>query len=246
MFADFPDDGYIIPQNPRFVKSKVRKFRILCKFTDLKRWIMDKTLQNILILIGTKKGAQRRFTDALGLCPSTVGDWKSGKSRSYTKRLPQIAEYFGITVDNLITDAIPAKNVISAEGLRPVPVLGTIKAGVPINAEQHTEGYDYANVDDPSQYFYLRVKGDSMIGAGITDGSLVLVHKQNYADDGQIVACLVDSDYATLKRYRKSGGTVLLMPENPSYQPFILNAADFECGGAVILGVATEVKKKLI
>ena len=207
---------------------------------------MDKTLHNILSLIGTKKGSQRRFTEALGLCPSAVGDWKSGKSRSYTRRLPQIAEYFGITVDNLITDAVPAKNAYPAEGLKPVPVLGTIKAGVPINAEQHNEGYEYAEVADPSEYFYLRVKGDSMIGAGITDGSLVLVHRQNYADDGQIVACLLDEDYATLKRYRKRGGTVLLLPENPSYQPFILSSDDFECGSAAILGVATEVKKKLI
>ena len=210
------------------------------------RFSMDKTLQNILSLIGTKKGAQRRFTEALGLCPSAVGDWKSGKSRSYTRRLPQIAEYFGITVDNLITDARLPQNVISADGLRPVPVLGTIKAGVPINAEQHVEGYEFAEVGDPSEYFYLRVNGDSMIGAGITDGSLVLVHRQNYADDGQIVACLLDEEYATLKRYRKSGDTVLLLPENPSYKPFILASSDFECGSAAILGVATELKKKLI
>ncbi|MBO4422083.1 MAG: repressor LexA [Clostridia bacterium] len=205
---------------------------------------MDKTLQNILTLIGTKKGAQRRFTEALGLCPSTVGDWKSGKSRSYTKRLPQIASYFNISVDKLINGS-PA-NIFSADGLRRVPVLGTIKAGVPVSAEQFCEGHEYAVVTDPDEYFYLKVNGDSMIGAGITDGSLVLVHKQDYADDGQIVACLVDSEYATLKRYRVQNGTVILMPENPSYQPYILPAAEFENGSAAILGVAVEVKKKLI
>ena len=205
---------------------------------------MDKTLENILYLIGTKKGSQRRFTEALGLCPSTVGDWKSGKSRSYTKRLPQIAAYFNISVDRLIADSSPDAYVTG--GHTRVPVLGTIKAGVPINAEEQREGAEYADVDDPDEYFYLKVEGDSMIGAGITDGSLVLVHKQSYAEDGQIVVCLVDNEYATLKRYRKQNGTVLLMPENPSYQPFILSAADFELGSAAILGVAIEVKKKLI
>ena len=159
---------------------------------------MEKTLSNILSLIGTKKGAQRRFTEALGLCPSAVGDWKSGKSKSYARRLPQIAEYFGISAD----------------------------------------------VDSSEDYFYLRVKGDSMIGAGITDGSLVLIRRQSYAEDGQIVACLVDGDYATLKRYRTRDKTILLLPENPSYQPFILSASDFENGSAAILGVAIDRIKK--
>ncbi|MBR6920901.1 MAG: repressor LexA [Clostridia bacterium] len=206
---------------------------------------MDKTLENILVLIGSKKGSQRRFTEALGLCPSTVGDWKSGKSRSYTKRLPQIAEYFNISVDSLLRGK-EVGSVYPAGVRRPIPVLGTIKAGVPINAEEQAEGSDYADVDDPEEYFYLKVKGDSMIGAGITDGSMVLVRKQNYAEDGQIVVCLVDNEYATLKRYRNQNGTVILMPENPSYQPFILSAADFEQGSAAILGVAVEVKKKLL
>ncbi len=206
---------------------------------------MDKTLENILCLIGTKKGSQRRFTEALGLCPSTVGDWKSGKSRSYTKRLPQIASYFNITVDRLIADKASSGAYVTG-GHKRVPVLGTIKAGVPINAEEQREGAEYADVDDPDGYFYLKVEGDSMIGAGITDGSLVLVRKQNYAEDGQIVVCLVDNEYATLKRYRKQNGTILLMPENPSYQPYILSVSDFERGDAAILGVAIEVKKKLI
>lgn len=205
---------------------------------------MDKTLQNILSLIGAKKGSQRRFTEALGLCPSTVGDWKSGKSKSYTKRLPEIASFFNISVDALLSDN--ASGSASIKTGKRVPVLGTIKAGTPINTDQTPEGTEYADVDDPGEYFYLNVQGDSMIGAGITDGSMVLVHKQNYAENGQIAVCVVDGDYATLKRYRTQNGTVFLMPENPSYQPIILSASDFELGTAAILGVAVEVKKKLI
>ena len=205
---------------------------------------MDATLQHILQLMGTKKGSQRRFTESLGLCPSTVGDWKSGKSKSYTKRLPEIASYFGISVDELLSGSGVVS--FSAKTRKRVPVLGTIKAGIPINAEEQAEGSEYADVNSADEYFYLKVEGDSMIGAGITDGSMVLVHKQNYAENGQIVVCLVDNDYATLKRYRVADKTVFLMPENPSYQPYILSAADFENGDAAILGVAVEVKKKLI
>ena len=207
---------------------------------------MDTALKNILTLIGTKNGAQRKFTNDLGFCPSTVGDWKSGKSRSYTKHLPKIAAYFGVTVDSLLSASDPSENILPADKRHKVPVLGTIRAGYPVVAEEYREGYDYADVPDPEDYFYLRVKGDSMIGAGITDGSLVLVRRQDFAEDGQIVACIVDGDSATLKRYRVQHDTILLLPENPSYKPFILSEKDFATGEAAILGVAIEVKKKLI
>ncbi len=207
---------------------------------------MDPVLQNILALIGTKNGAQRKFTNDLGFCPSTVGDWKSGKSRSYTKHLPKIAAYFGVTVDSLLVSKQADENIYPADRRHKVPVLGTIRAGFPIIAEEHLQGYDYADVADPDGYFYLRVKGDSMIGAGITDGSLVLIRRQDYAENGQIVACMVEGDSATLKRYRVQNDTILLLPENPSYKPFILSEKDFSTGEAAILGVAIEVKKKLI
>ncbi len=207
---------------------------------------MDIVLQNILELMGTKNGAQRRFTNDLGFCASTVGDWKSGKSKSYTKHLPKIAAYFGVTVDSLLSPKHQSANIYPADNRQRIPVLGTIRAGVPITAEQHLLGYDYADVTDPDGYFYLRVRGDSMIGAGITDGSLVLVRRQDYAEDGQIVACIIDGESATLKRYRIRNDTILLIPENPSYKPFILSEKDFETGDAAILGVAIEVKKRLI
>ena len=207
---------------------------------------MDIVLQNILELMGTKNGAQRRFTNDLGFCASTVGDWKSGKSKSYTKHLPKIAAYFGVTVDSLLSPKHQSANIYPADNRQRIPVLGTIRAGFPITAEQHLLGYDYADVTDPDGYFYLRVRGDSMIGAGITDGSLVLVRRQDYAEDGQIVACIIDGESATLKRYRIRNDTILLIPENPSYKPFILSEKDFETGDAAILGVAIEVKKRLI
>ena len=207
---------------------------------------MDIVLQNILELMGTKNGAQRRFTNDLGFCASTVGDWKSGKSKSYTKHLPKIAAYFGVTVDSLLSPKHQSANIYPADNRQRIPVLGTIRAGVPITAEQHLLGYDYADVTDPDGYFYLRVRGDSMIGAGITDGSLVLVRRQDYAEDGQIVACIIDGESATLKRYRIRNDTILLIPENPSYKPFILSEKDFATGDAAILGVAIEVKKRLI
>ena len=97
----------------------------------------------------------------------------------------------------------------------------------------------------PEDYFFLRIKGDSMKNIGMVDGALVLFRKQQYAQDGQIVACLVGGESATVKRFSKKGRRMRLLPENESYSPIELTPADFETGEARILGVAEEIKIKL-
>ena len=126
-------------------------------------------------------------------------------------------------------------------GEKMVPVLGTIRAGGPIVARENIEGWEPADVADPSAYFYLRVEGDSMINAGICPGDRVLIHRQNTAESGQIVACIVDGEAATLKRFRRQGDFVILQPENSAYEPRIISAREFELGTAVILGVAQKL-----
>ena len=105
-----------------------------------------------------------------------------------------------------------------------VPVLGRIAAGTPTLAAEHVE--DYLAV--PSEYlrggdhFALRVAGDSMIGAGILDGDMVVVHSQDQARDGEIVAALLPGpaeDEATVKRLGHDGPRAMLLPENPAFQP---------------------------
>ena len=97
-----------------------------------------------------------------------------------------------------------------------IPVVGVVTAGVPILATENIEGY--LPWDGEAGCFVLRVRGDSMIGAGILDGDKVVVRPQKDAENGQIVVALLD-DSATVKRLKKAGREVWLMPENPSYQP---------------------------
>jgi repressor LexA len=103
-----------------------------------------------------------------------------------------------------------------------VPLLGRIAAGTPILATEHVE--DMVTV--PSEWFSarvdfaLKVSGDSMIGAGIHDGDIAFIHQQPSADDGDIVAALLD-DEATLKRLRRRSGQVELHAENPQYAPIV-------------------------
>ena len=102
-------------------------------------------------------------------------------------------------------------------GVRPgqIPVVGVVTAGVPILAVENQEGTMPWN---DTGCFALRVRGDSMINAGILSGDKVVVRPQQTADDGQIVVARIE-DEATVKRLRRRNGQVWLMPENDNYDP---------------------------
>lgn len=114
-----------------------------------------------------------------------------------------------------------------------IPVLGVVTAGLPILAVENQEGT--LPWEDPD-CFALRVRGDSMIGAGILSGDKVVVRPQPTADDGQIVVALLD-DEATVKRLRRKGSKVWLMPENENYMPI-------DGDEAQILGVVKAVVRE--
>ncbi len=103
-----------------------------------------------------------------------------------------------------------------------IPVLGRIAAGGPILAEQEVEAVFPLprELVGEGELFMLRVVGDSMIDAAICDGDWVVVRQQNSADNGDIVAALLD-DEATVKTFKRSDGHVWLMPHNPAYTPIL-------------------------
>ena len=100
-----------------------------------------------------------------------------------------------------------------------VPIVGNVAAGSPILAEECIE--DYLTFDTggrSDEYFALRVRGESMINAGILPGDLVVVRRQQVANNGEIVVALIE-DEATVKRFSRRGGHVWLLPENDDYSP---------------------------
>jgi repressor LexA len=124
-----------------------------------------------------------------------------------------------------------------------VPLVGRIAAGMPVLADEHIE--DHLMV--PAEYvqgeghFALRVAGESMIDVGILDGDIVVVRGQRSANDGDIVAALLPGpaeDEATVKRLGHDGARVMLIPENPSLEPF-------EMADGHILGKVVAVLRKL-
>ena len=106
--------------------------------------------------------------------------------------------------------------IVTARRPGQIPVIGVVTAGVPILAYENQEG-TMAWEGDP-KCFALRVRGDSMVGAGILDGDKVVVRPQSTADDGQIIVARI-GDEATVKRLRRQNGQIWLMPENDAYEP---------------------------
>lgn len=138
---------------------------------------------------------------------------------------------------------------IEVAGARPaqaatVPLVGQIAAGAPVLAEEHVEEYlpiPQAFVGR-GEHFALTVAGDSMIDAGIYDGDIVVVRRQDVAEDGAIVAVMLPGpaeEEATVKRLRRREGKLVLVPENPTLEPF-----EMPRGGRV-LGVVVSVLRKL-
>jgi repressor LexA len=119
-----------------------------------------------------------------------------------------------------------------------IPLLGSIAAGSPVLAEENIEDYLSfpESVFGKGVFFALRVKGDSMIDAGIHDGDIAIIRKQKTVNNGEVVAALID-DEATLKIFKKEKNRIKLLPANPAYEPLILNEVD-------VLGKLTAVFRR--
>ena len=194
--------------------------------------------------------------DAVGINRSSVSTWKKSGYTPRPEALNRIAEYFNVSVDYLLGkekeppkterfDLSSVPNAMPFAETRYAPILGFIPAGLPVLAVEDIQGYASIPYRDDDEYFFLRVSGESMSGAGIHTGDLVLIRRQPCAEDGQIVAARVNGDEATLKRYKRQGDMIMLLPENPDYEPQIVPISDFEAGHAQIIGVALEIRRTL-
>jgi repressor LexA len=145
----------------------------------------------------------------------------------------EIAAHFGFSSPNAAEEhlrALERKGVIeilpgASRGLRllqpeGLPVVGRVAAGAPILAEQHIETHQRvdAGVFKPRAHYFLRVRGSSMRDAGILDGDLLAVHRTPDARAGQVVVARLN-DEVTVKRLKRRGSQIQLLPENPDFDP---------------------------
>jgi repressor LexA len=118
-----------------------------------------------------------------------------------------------------------------------IPVMGRIAAGTPIEAIQHPShhvGVPASMLSSGKEHYALEVKGDSMIDAGIHDGDVVVIQRQDTADTGDIVVALVEDQEATLKRLRRRGGAIALEAANPAYETRVYGADQVKIQGKLV------------
>ncbi|NQV06631.1 transcriptional repressor LexA [bacterium] len=187
--------------------------------SDRQREILD-----LIVMTVDARGyppSVREIGDAVGLSsPSTVHSHLSALVKAgYLRRDPTKPRAIEVTATaDTGTD-------LRRAAVRDVPLVGRIAAGSPILAEEDIEEIYPLPTDligsDP--VFMLRVRGDSMIDAGILDRDFVVVKRQPEARNGEIVAALVDGEEATVKRFSRENGRVVLTAENPAYEPMVFD-----------------------
>lgn len=199
-------------------------------------------------------GLTQRQRRIIGFIQETV------KARGYPPTVREIGEAVGLTSSSSVHSQLAnleKKGYIKRDPTKPraiglsagapssvsVPLVGRIAAGAPALAEEDIEEVIAVpeGFADDREHFALRVSGDSMIGAGIMDGDLVVVRRQAQASEGDIVAALLPGpaeEEATIKRFHRENGRIMLVPENPALEPI-------EMTEGRILGKVTAVLRKL-
>ncbi|PGA94645.1 LexA family protein [Bacillus toyonensis] len=185
----------------------------------------DIMAKNLKQHASTKGVFQSDIAKELDLPETTVSNWFKAKTYPRPDKIQMLADYFKINRSDLTEDN--PSNIYEAP-IHPikVPIIGKIACGLPICAEENYEGYRYEMPDilPRGEVYYLEAKGNSMEPT-IPNGSFVLIRKQEDIENGEIAAVQVNGDTeATLKRVKKQGDVIMLMPDNPSYEPLIITS----------------------
>lgn len=160
-----------------------------------------------------------------------VNFYEKGSENIKLSTLRRLSDYFGVSLDFLVDDEEINRSTSIME-LVNVPIVGKISCGNGVLALEEIEGYEATPRDwlSGGEFFYLRAKGDSMIGARINDGDLLLIRKQPEVEDGEI-AVVVVNDEIFLKKVYKRGNTLVLQSENPNYSPLIYTNGEVQIAG---------------
>lgn len=193
-------------------------------------------------LCASKSKSPNAVAAALGFSTGTVTWWKKGKV-PHGATLQKIADYFGVSVDYLL-GSTEQLGTTTAKGIK-IPVLGNVAAGIPIDAITDIE--DYEEITEAlaarGEYVALKIHGDSM-EPRMVDGDVVIVRIQNTIESGETAVVIVNGGEATCKRIKKTQDGVMLISNNPEYEPVFYSNKEIEQFPVTIFGKVVELRAK--
>lgn len=181
---------------------------------------------------------------------SLISKYLSGNAVARQRKLSILSEALNINPVWLMGYDVPMENNVLTDELgNPVvdiPLLGSIKAGYDYLAQENRIGtvkVETSLVEDGSDFFALKVKGDSMSPIFI-EGDIVIVKKQNDCENNEIAIVIVNGDEGTIKKVRKTEQGIILQPLNPAYAPLIFTNQEIEEMPITIVGIVKQLKRE--
>jgi repressor LexA len=186
---------------------------------------------------------QREFAKLINLAPSTIAMYETGKRKPDSDTLQVIADFFGVTTDYLLGRESTSKK----KGVK-IPVLGTISAGIPIEAIEDIDSEEWEEIDEEmaatGEFYALTIQGDSM-EPRFTEGDVVIVRKQEDIESGEIGVVIVNGSDATVKKVMKEdNGIMLVATNNNVYTPRFYNEEQIRALPVRIIGKVVELRAK--
>ena len=186
--------------------------------------------------------SQAKLGKIIGVAQNTICNWENGNREPDQNSLTKLAEFFNVSIDYLL-GRLP--DMPESTGGVWIPVVGKVAAGIPIFASEEILDYEEITKEMAAsgEHFALQIKGDSM-EPRIHAGDVVIVRRQSDCDNGETAVVLVNGDEATVKRIKKSPEGIMLISNNPAYEPMFYSNREIEELPVCIIGRVVELRGK--
>lgn len=192
--------------------------------TEYEMKLRNSIANNLRSLLKKRNMTQKALSELTGIPTSTISDYLNTKSLAIPGNVQKMADALNVNKSDIDPSFGPPS---TPKEMINLPIVGKISCGNGAVVFEEVEGYEVTPKEWAAggEYFYLRARGDSMAGARIHEGDLLLIRRQEEVEDGEIAAILIN-DEARLKRVYRRDNALILQSENPNYPPIVFNKED--------------------
>lgn len=200
----------------------------------------------LLTALSVRNMSAAELSRLSGIDEATLSNYKKGKYIPKQRKTEAIANALDVSVSWLMGADTPIETKVKTNitGVR-IPVLGYVRAGIPIEAIEEILDYEEISQDMAKQgeYFALSIKGDSM-EPKISEGDVVIVRRQEIVENGELAVVLVNGNDATVKKFYKNDNGITLISTNPAYDPFTYTKKEVNDLPVRVIGKVVELRAK--